>query len=151
MDLKVQQALALLREAGRLDLVAPEALAQGRPVRRASAGVAAAVAACSPPRAAASGKVSAGRGRAVREAGPGAGRAGRGRGGVGGRAREAPRASLEACLGQRAHASGNTARRGPAMRQYGARPGATPNIRADPGKVQRGHCGAGRGGQIPAG
>ncbi|KAJ1170920.1 hypothetical protein NDU88_002791 [Pleurodeles waltl] len=146
MESKVQQALALLREAGRLDLVAPEALAQGHPVRRASAGVAAAVAACSPPRAAASGKMNAGRGRAVREAGLGAGRAARGRGGVSGRAREAPRASLEACLGQRARASGSTARRGPAWRRYGARSGASPSIRADPSKRQRGHCGAGRGG-----
>ncbi|KAJ1137084.1 hypothetical protein NDU88_003497 [Pleurodeles waltl] len=148
MDSKVQQALALLREAGRLDLVAPEALAQGRPVRRASAGVAAAVAACSPPRAAASGKVNAGRGRAVREAGSGAGRAARGHGGVGSRVGEALWASPEACLGQRARASGSKARRGPVMRRYGARPGATPNIRADPVNRQRGHWGAGRRGTV---
>ncbi|KAJ1194421.1 hypothetical protein NDU88_003710 [Pleurodeles waltl] len=144
MDLKVQQALALLREAGRLDLVAPEALAQGRPVRWASAGVAAAVVACSPPRVAGSGKVSAGRGQAGREAGPGAGRAGRGRVGFGGAVREAPRASLEAGLGQRARASGNTAQRGTAVRRYGARPGAALNKMAVPAKI--GHGGKGKGG-----
>ncbi|KAJ1135242.1 hypothetical protein NDU88_001686 [Pleurodeles waltl] len=59
MDPKVRQALALLKEAGRLDLVAPEAFGAGRPVRRASAGVAAAVAACSPPRSTGREKVSA--------------------------------------------------------------------------------------------
>ncbi|KAJ1210407.1 hypothetical protein NDU88_005771 [Pleurodeles waltl] len=144
MDLKVQQALALLWEAGRLDLVAPEALAQGRPVRRASAGVGAAVVACSPPCAAGSGKVSAGRGRAGREAGPGAGMAGRGRVGFGGAVREAPRASLEAGLGQRARASGNTAQRSTAVRRYGARPGAALNKMAVPAKI--GHGGKGKGG-----
>ncbi|KAJ1217677.1 hypothetical protein NDU88_005270 [Pleurodeles waltl] len=44
-------ALALLRQASRMDLVREEALAPGRPARRALAGVAVAVAACSPPRA----------------------------------------------------------------------------------------------------
>ncbi|KAJ1186421.1 hypothetical protein NDU88_003202 [Pleurodeles waltl] len=122
VEKKVQQALALLREAGRLDLLAPEALAPGRPVRRASAGVAAAVAACSPPRAAYGGKVGAVRGRGLREAGPGAGRAGRGRVVGGGTTREAPRASLEACLGRRARASVGKARRSPAVRRYGAPP-----------------------------
>ncbi|KAJ1166609.1 hypothetical protein NDU88_007008 [Pleurodeles waltl] len=49
--LKVKAALALLKKAGRMDLVREEALAPGHPARRASGGVAAAVAACSPPRA----------------------------------------------------------------------------------------------------
>ncbi|KAJ1191063.1 hypothetical protein NDU88_000380 [Pleurodeles waltl] len=40
----------VLRQAGRLDLLREEALALGRPGRRASAGVAAEVMACSPPR-----------------------------------------------------------------------------------------------------
>ncbi|KAJ1164119.1 hypothetical protein NDU88_004565 [Pleurodeles waltl] len=52
---KVQAALALLRQAGRMDLVRVVALATGHPVRRASAGVAAVVMACSPPRAGSSG------------------------------------------------------------------------------------------------
>ncbi|KAJ1172367.1 hypothetical protein NDU88_004214 [Pleurodeles waltl] len=47
---KVRQALALLEQAGRMDLVQPEAFGPGQPVRRASTGVAAAVLACSPPR-----------------------------------------------------------------------------------------------------
>ncbi|KAJ1185836.1 hypothetical protein NDU88_002623 [Pleurodeles waltl] len=47
MDSKVLEALALLQQAGRMDLVKEEALAPGCPARRASAGVAAAVAACS--------------------------------------------------------------------------------------------------------
>ncbi|KAJ1098236.1 hypothetical protein NDU88_003352 [Pleurodeles waltl] len=47
-DEKVQKALALLEQAGRVDIVQPEALGLLRPVRRASAGVAAAVMACSP-------------------------------------------------------------------------------------------------------
>ncbi|KAJ1141871.1 hypothetical protein NDU88_008199 [Pleurodeles waltl] len=49
---KVRKALALLEQAGRMDLVRPEALGPLHPARRASAGVAAAVMACSPPRAA---------------------------------------------------------------------------------------------------
>ncbi|KAJ1175410.1 hypothetical protein NDU88_000698 [Pleurodeles waltl] len=56
-DAKVLEALALLRQAGRLDLLKDGALAPARPARRASAGVAAAVAACSPPRVAPAGKV----------------------------------------------------------------------------------------------
>ncbi|KAJ1090727.1 hypothetical protein NDU88_003856 [Pleurodeles waltl] len=47
---KVQQALRLLEEAGRLDLVRPGAAAAARPVRKAASGVATAVMACSPPR-----------------------------------------------------------------------------------------------------
>ncbi|KAJ1158164.1 hypothetical protein NDU88_010858 [Pleurodeles waltl] len=51
-DAKVLEALALLRQAGRLDLLKDGALAPARPARRASAGVA-----CSPPRVAPAGKV----------------------------------------------------------------------------------------------
>ncbi|KAJ1137544.1 hypothetical protein NDU88_003942 [Pleurodeles waltl] len=79
---KVRSALALLRQAGRMDLVREEALAPGRPVRRASAGVAAAVAACLPPRAGTGWQVRlVGRGRAVRSLRV---RLGWGRGGLGG-------------------------------------------------------------------
>ncbi|KAJ1143140.1 hypothetical protein NDU88_009451 [Pleurodeles waltl] len=56
-DTKVLEAVALLRQAGRLDLLKEGALAPTRPARRASAGVAAAVAACSPPRGPTGGKV----------------------------------------------------------------------------------------------
>ncbi|KAJ1160968.1 hypothetical protein NDU88_001457 [Pleurodeles waltl] len=48
---QVRTALVLLRQAVRLDLLKEEALAPGRPARRASAGVTAAVMACPPPRA----------------------------------------------------------------------------------------------------
>ncbi|KAJ1166511.1 hypothetical protein NDU88_006911 [Pleurodeles waltl] len=48
---KVRQALALLEQAGRMDLVRPEALGPLRLAHRALAGVVAAVMACSPPRA----------------------------------------------------------------------------------------------------
>ncbi|KAJ1082308.1 hypothetical protein NDU88_002476 [Pleurodeles waltl] len=51
-DEKVRKALALLEQAGRMDIVRPEALGPLCPVHRASAGVVAAVMACSPPRAA---------------------------------------------------------------------------------------------------
>ncbi|KAJ1178735.1 hypothetical protein NDU88_003977 [Pleurodeles waltl] len=50
-DEQGRAALALLRQAGRLDLLREEAPALGRPTHRASAGVTAAVMACSPPRA----------------------------------------------------------------------------------------------------
>ncbi|KAJ1117895.1 hypothetical protein NDU88_006091 [Pleurodeles waltl] len=56
-EAKVLEAVALLRQTGRLDLLKDGALAPTRPVRKASAGVAAAVAACSPPREAPAGKV----------------------------------------------------------------------------------------------
>ncbi|KAJ1161179.1 hypothetical protein NDU88_001666 [Pleurodeles waltl] len=46
----IQQALALLEEVGSLDLLTPATRPHARPVGRASGGVAAAVAACSPPR-----------------------------------------------------------------------------------------------------
>ncbi|KAJ1187758.1 hypothetical protein NDU88_004528 [Pleurodeles waltl] len=49
---KVRKALALLKQAGCMDLVQPAVLGPLRPVRRACVGVAAAVMACSPPRAA---------------------------------------------------------------------------------------------------
>ncbi|KAJ1140270.1 hypothetical protein NDU88_006627 [Pleurodeles waltl] len=65
MDQRVIRAMELLREAGRHDLIAAPAAARERPVRRAAGGVAAAVAACSPPRG--SQQVSgAGRGRSGR-------------------------------------------------------------------------------------
>ncbi|KAJ1128301.1 hypothetical protein NDU88_006680 [Pleurodeles waltl] len=47
----VQAALSLLKKAGRMDLVRQEALPALRPARKAAQGVAAAVMACSPPRA----------------------------------------------------------------------------------------------------
>ncbi|KAJ1174899.1 hypothetical protein NDU88_000190 [Pleurodeles waltl] len=50
-DKWVRKALALLEQAGCMDLVRPEALGLLRPARRASAEAAAAVMACSPPRA----------------------------------------------------------------------------------------------------
>ncbi|KAJ1139672.1 hypothetical protein NDU88_006039 [Pleurodeles waltl] len=50
MDARVVRAMELLKEAGRLDLLAAPAAPWERPVRRAASGVAAAVAACSPPR-----------------------------------------------------------------------------------------------------
>ncbi|KAJ1107714.1 hypothetical protein NDU88_005103 [Pleurodeles waltl] len=50
-DAKVRQALALLQQAGHLDLVRPEAFGPVRTGRRASAVVVAAVVACLPPRA----------------------------------------------------------------------------------------------------
>ncbi|KAJ1189509.1 hypothetical protein NDU88_006254 [Pleurodeles waltl] len=147
MENKVQQALALLREAGRLDLLVPEALLPGRQVRRASGGVAAAVAACSSPREALPKKVGAVKGRGWREAGPRVGRAGRGRV-VAGPVREAPRASLEACRGQRAGASASRARRSPAVRRYGARPGAIHKCFKNKGDEQPRHYGGRRVGPV---
>ncbi|KAJ1142159.1 hypothetical protein NDU88_008486 [Pleurodeles waltl] len=72
-EAKVREALALLRQAGRLDLLKEGALAPTRPARRASAGVAAMVAACSPPRVAARGKVRCASRGVVARGGPGAG------------------------------------------------------------------------------
>ncbi|KAJ1108792.1 hypothetical protein NDU88_006162 [Pleurodeles waltl] len=120
----------VLREAGRLDLVTPEALAPGRPVRRASPGVAAAVVACSPPRSSSGGTVSLCGGGALREAGPGTGGAGRGHGLRGSTAGESPGASLGERQVWRARAGDSNARRGLVVRRYGARPGAKPKIRA---------------------
>ncbi|KAJ1166461.1 hypothetical protein NDU88_006863 [Pleurodeles waltl] len=82
---KVLEAVALLRQAGWLDLLKEGALAPTRPACRASAGVAAAVAACSPPRGSAACKVRGpSRGVGTR-GGPGAGKRsvpGRGRVGI---------------------------------------------------------------------
>ncbi|KAJ1108531.1 hypothetical protein NDU88_005907 [Pleurodeles waltl] len=50
MDQRVIRAMELLKEAGRLDLIAAPAAPRARPARRAASGVAAAVVACSPPR-----------------------------------------------------------------------------------------------------
>ncbi|KAJ1144935.1 hypothetical protein NDU88_011229 [Pleurodeles waltl] len=61
-DARVQEALRLLREAGRLDLIQGDLGAPSRPPRRASGGVAAAVLACSEPRGAASLQLVSGRG-----------------------------------------------------------------------------------------
>ncbi|KAJ1154850.1 hypothetical protein NDU88_007593 [Pleurodeles waltl] len=79
MDAKVLEALALLQQAGRMDLVKEEALAPGRPARRASAGVAAAVTACSPPRRAGRAQVRGIARGPVRRAGMSAAGAGKGR------------------------------------------------------------------------
>ncbi|KAJ1181094.1 hypothetical protein NDU88_006305 [Pleurodeles waltl] len=75
-EAKVLEAVALLHQAGRLDLLKDGTLAPTCPARKASAGVAAAVAACSPPRVApavkvrgaASGVVTKGGSRRVRGA-----------------------------------------------------------------------------------
>ncbi|KAJ1126402.1 hypothetical protein NDU88_004810 [Pleurodeles waltl] len=72
-EAKVMEAVALLRQAGRLDLLREGALAPTRPARRASAGVAAAVAACSPSRVAGVGKVRGPSRGAGARGGPGAG------------------------------------------------------------------------------
>ncbi|KAJ1190868.1 hypothetical protein NDU88_000187 [Pleurodeles waltl] len=50
MDSRVLQAMKLLKETGRLDLLVKNAARRDRPVRRAASVMAAAVAACSPPR-----------------------------------------------------------------------------------------------------
>ncbi|KAJ1127161.1 hypothetical protein NDU88_005564 [Pleurodeles waltl] len=50
MDVRVEEAMRLLCEAGRLDLLADGVAYRDRPVRQAASRVAAAVAACSPPR-----------------------------------------------------------------------------------------------------
>ncbi|KAJ1137027.1 hypothetical protein NDU88_003440 [Pleurodeles waltl] len=50
MDARVEEAMRLLREAGRLDLLADGVACRDCLVRQAASGVAAAVAACSPPR-----------------------------------------------------------------------------------------------------
>ncbi|KAJ1156030.1 hypothetical protein NDU88_008755 [Pleurodeles waltl] len=50
MDARVAEAMRLLREAGRLDLLADGVACRERPMRQAASGVTAAVAACSSPR-----------------------------------------------------------------------------------------------------
>ncbi|KAJ1099148.1 hypothetical protein NDU88_004252 [Pleurodeles waltl] len=72
MEAKVLEAVALLRQAGRMDLLKEGALAPARPARRASAGVAAA--ACSPPRVVAADKVRGASWGAGAKGGPGAGK-----------------------------------------------------------------------------
>ncbi|KAJ1210806.1 hypothetical protein NDU88_006168 [Pleurodeles waltl] len=124
MDPKVQEALALLRQAGRLDLVKEEALAPSRPARCASAGVAAAVAACSPPRPANGAQVRVPKGRAFREASPGASGAVRGQAKRGGTARGSPRASPGEGRRRGLPAGGKLAQRSPVVRRYGPRHGA---------------------------
>ena len=50
---RIEEAVRILKEAGRFDLLSEEARGEGpriRPQRKASGGVAAAVLACSPPR-----------------------------------------------------------------------------------------------------
>ncbi|KAJ1190002.1 hypothetical protein NDU88_006742 [Pleurodeles waltl] len=124
MDPKVEEALALLRQAGRLDLVNFGALAPSRPARRASAGVAAAVAACSPPRHSDGAQVRGLKGKALREAGLGAPREFRGQALRGGLARGSPRASpVEGWVGG-LRAGGKNARRGPVLKRYGTQHGA---------------------------
>ncbi|KAJ1135602.1 hypothetical protein NDU88_002040 [Pleurodeles waltl] len=72
-EAKVLEAVALLRQAGRIDLLKDGALALTRPARKASAGVAAAVAACSPPRVAPAVKVRGAASGVVTKGGSGAG------------------------------------------------------------------------------
>ncbi|KAJ1082038.1 hypothetical protein NDU88_002209 [Pleurodeles waltl] len=71
MDPRGEEAMRLLKEAGRLDLLADGEACRERPARQASRGVAAAVAACSPPRSGGQ------RALQVRRGGSGRGRAGR--------------------------------------------------------------------------
>ncbi|KAJ1177062.1 hypothetical protein NDU88_002326 [Pleurodeles waltl] len=131
MDPKVQEVLALLRQAVRLDLVNEEALAPGHPACRASADVAAAVAACSPPRPFDGAQVRVSKGRALREAGSGASRAVRGRVIRGGLARGSPRASHGEGRSRGLRAGEKKARRGPVVRRYGPRHGTRTEIGAE--------------------
>ncbi|KAJ1181436.1 hypothetical protein NDU88_006643 [Pleurodeles waltl] len=108
VDAKILEAVALLRQAGRMDLLKEGALALGRPARRASAGVAAVVAACSPPRLSGAGKV---RGASWGVGAKGVFGAGKGR--FSGRGRGSPRASREVGHGIQ-HRSWNPARKGKA-------------------------------------
>ncbi|KAJ1164774.1 hypothetical protein NDU88_005208 [Pleurodeles waltl] len=126
MDPKVQEALDLLRQAGRLDVVNFGALAPARPACRASAGVAAAVAACSPPRHVEGAQVRGGKGKALREAGRGVTRAGRGRAIQPGIARGSPRASLGEGRVGGLRAGWRRARRGPGLKGYGPQRGEKP-------------------------
>ncbi|KAJ1154104.1 hypothetical protein NDU88_006860 [Pleurodeles waltl] len=114
-DEQVRAALALLRQAGRLDLVKEEALAPGHPARRASAGVAAAVVACSPPRAGAASLQ-------VRRGGKG----------VGG-----PSKVGKAAEGQRRDVKRNGRGRGPRASPGAGRPRAAPRQR-DLGRTGKG-------------
>ncbi|KAJ1079727.1 hypothetical protein NDU88_000036 [Pleurodeles waltl] len=107
-DENVWKALALLEQAGRLDMLWPEALAPECMARWASAGVAAAVLACSPPRFVLLGS-QVRRGRGLREGRGGEVRQGRvpgrpGGGRLGQRLRGSPgrRGALLCSLGPRA-------------------------------------------------
>ncbi|KAJ1199423.1 hypothetical protein NDU88_003259 [Pleurodeles waltl] len=123
---QVKAALVLLQQAGRMDLLKEEALAPGRPARRASAGVAAAVMACLPPRAGAAcsqvrrGGKGAGGPSSEGAAWVGHGRAGRRNGG--GRASRAspgagcPRATMKQLGSARGGRGSPTAARPPAQR-----------------------------------
>ncbi|KAJ1157286.1 hypothetical protein NDU88_010001 [Pleurodeles waltl] len=93
IDGKVAEAVELLKEAGRLDLLREEALITGRPVRKASAGVATAVVACSPPRAATMQVKGVAQGAAAAQ---GVSAAGKGRAGRRGLRKRALRVSLGA-------------------------------------------------------
>ncbi|KAJ1190208.1 hypothetical protein NDU88_006946 [Pleurodeles waltl] len=99
MDPRVRQALRLLEEAGRLDLLAEDGARRERPVRQAASGVAAAVAACSPPR---------GRGcrsrRVPQVRGSGAGRGQTGTAGVPARRVALPKMRRPGPLGERPQA-----------------------------------------------
>ncbi|KAJ1104446.1 hypothetical protein NDU88_001858 [Pleurodeles waltl] len=72
MDPRVRQVMQLLKEAGRLDLLVEAGARRKRPARQGASGVAAAVAACSPPRGSGSRRATQ-----VRGLGVGKGRAGK--------------------------------------------------------------------------
>ncbi|KAJ1145498.1 hypothetical protein NDU88_011784 [Pleurodeles waltl] len=122
MDPKVQETLALLQQAGRLDLLKEEVLAPCRPARRASAGVGVVVAACSPPLAAREGQVR-GEGRKVaRGAGPRASGVFRGWARGGGPAPGSPRAVLRESKSGGLRSGWKVARRSPVLKRYRHKP-----------------------------
>ncbi|KAJ1125543.1 hypothetical protein NDU88_003971 [Pleurodeles waltl] len=116
MDSKVLEALELLQQAGRMDLVKEEALAPGRPARRASAGVAAA---CSPPLPAGGAQVRGVAQGVVRRAGMGAAGAGKESAGRRGLDPGSPRVSLGVGRPQELRSSWNSA-----LRNYAGARGA---------------------------
>ncbi|KAJ1166716.1 hypothetical protein NDU88_007113 [Pleurodeles waltl] len=118
-----------------------------RPARRASAGVAAAVAACSPPRPFDGAQVRIPKGRALREAGLGASRAVRGRVIRGSPARGSPRYSPGEGRSRGLRAGGKTARRGPVVRRYGPRHSARTEIGAEVSLARGAACVKSAGGQ----
>ncbi|KAJ1155055.1 hypothetical protein NDU88_007791 [Pleurodeles waltl] len=122
MDPKVQEALALLQQAGRLDLLKDEALAPGHPVRRASSGVAAAVAACSPPHAVLDEQVRREGKRAARGVGLRASRACRGRARGGARAPGSPRAGFVECRSGGLRSDKRFTRRSPGLKRTKPKP-----------------------------
>ncbi|KAJ1118971.1 hypothetical protein NDU88_007158 [Pleurodeles waltl] len=117
-DVRFQNALALLEHARRMDMVRPEALGLLHPAHRASAGVAAAVMACSPPRAVRMmAQVRRGRRRKGGPGKKGAARGGRrcGKGGVGvGRPKR--KSSDAGAPAQRSNVKGGAQGHEPAMR-----------------------------------